>query len=141
MTRRTAARWPVARMGRFVRRAVVPSCVAVALGCGVGRIPTALRGYDILIEGRDEQGTELARAMRDYGFRVRRHVRGGSGPTAALIYFTLHEPGLDQPTWLYVRLADTRSGVIVHAGAILLDSLTATPKARAAAAVQALMGP
>jgi len=113
----------------------------VVLACAASRIPDTLRGYEILVEGRDEQSAELARAMRDYGFRVRRNVRGGSGPTAALIYFTFRDPAPGEPTWLHVRLADARSGVIVKAGTILLDSLTATPRARAAAAVQALVAP
>jgi hypothetical protein len=123
-----------------VRRAVVPSCIAFALSCATSRIPETLRGYDILVEGRDEQSGEFARAMREYGFRVRRNVKGGSRPTAALISFSF-PPAPGEPDWLYVRLADTRSGVIVGAGTVRLDSLTATPKARANAAVQALVGP
>jgi hypothetical protein len=114
-------------------------CV-VMVACASSRIPEALRRYQVLVEPRDSQSVELARAMRASGFRVRNAVRGGSGPTAALIYFTFREPGPGETTWLHVRLADTRSGVIVRAGSILLDSLTVTPKARAQAAVQALLG-
>ncbi len=114
---------------------------ALAVACASSRIPQTLRRYEILVEGKDDQSVELARALREYGFPVRRNVRGGSGPTAALIYFTFRYPTSGEPTWLHLRLADTRSGVIVRAGAILLDSLTATPKARAAAAVEALIAP
>lgn len=127
-------------VGMTCRRVIVPTCIAVALSCATSRIPAPLRGYDIVVEGTDEQSVELARALKDYGFRVRRSIRGGSGPTAALIHFTFRDPGPSEPTWLHVRLADTRNGVIVQAGTILLDSLTATPKARATAAVLALVG-
>ena len=126
-------------MNAIVQRGVVASCAVLALACAASRIPKTLRGYDILVEGKDEQSGELARAMREAGFRVRRNVQGGSGPTAALISFSFRYPAPGEPTWLHLRLADTRSGVIVGAGTILLDSLTATPRARAIAAVQALM--
>ena len=56
-----------------------------------------------------------------------RRVRGGSGPTAVLIYFTFSDPGPGQPLWFHIRLADTRSGEIVGAATIPLDSLTVTP--------------
>lgn len=112
---------------------------ALALGCASAYIPPSLRGYDILVVGRDSLDTELVRALGEYGVRVRRSVRGGSRPTAALISFTFRYPAPEEPTWLHVRLADTRSGVIVRAGSILLDSTTATRRAQARAAVQALM--
>ena len=119
-------------------RAVVPACLAVVLACGASRVPHALRGYNILVEEKDQQSVELARAMRDQGIKVRPRVRGGSGPTAALIYFTFSDPGPGQPLWLHIRLADTRSGEIVGAATIQLDSLLTTPRARAVAAVKAL---
>jgi hypothetical protein len=72
---------------------------------------------------------------------VRSRLRGGSGPTAALIYFTFRYPAPGEATWLYVRLADTRTGVIVQASTIPLDSSTATLRTRAVAAVRALLAP
>lgn len=135
MNRSTSLRRSVARA--FLQRTVVASLFAV--GCATSRIPAPLRGYDIVVEGKDDQSVELARALREYGFRVRRNLRGGSGPSAALIYFTFPHAATGEPVWLHVRLADTRSGVIVRAGTILLDSLTATPRARASAAIQALV--
>jgi len=72
------------------------------------------------------------------GGQVRPRVRGGSGPTAVLIYFTFSDPGPGQPLWFHIRLADTRSGEIVGAATIALDSLTVTPRARAVAAIKAL---
>ncbi len=114
-------------------------CLGIA-GCGASRIPAALRGYDILVEqAADPQAAEMARAMRAYGFRVRRAVRGGSRPTAALISFTFQETGAGTAPWLYLRLADTRTGTIVGAAMIPLDSVGPTPRARADAAVRALV--
>lgn len=110
-----------------------------AVGCGAARIPASLRGYEILVERGDAQSTELARALREYGFRVRRAVRGGSRPTAALISFTFQEPGPGTAPWWYLRLADTRTGQIVGAALIPLDSVGPTPRARADAAVRALV--
>jgi hypothetical protein len=126
---------------RFGQRAVAFCFVVFCLSCAAHRIPEPLRGYEVLVEGRDEQSVELVRALRATGFRVRDEVRGGSRPTLALIYFTFRDPGPEQPTWFHVRLADTRSGVIVGAGAIVLDSSATTPQARAKAAVQALFKP
>ena len=120
-------------------RAVVPTCIALlTVACGASRVPHSLRGYSVLVEEKDEQSIELARAMREQGIKVRPRVRGGSGHTAALIYFTFSDPGPGQPLWFHLRLADTRSGEIVGAATIALDSLTATPRARARAAIKAL---
>lgn len=124
-----------------VTRAVVASVVLLTVSCGVSRVPATLRGYDILVEPKDEQSIELGRAMKSSGYHVRDRVRGGSRPTAALIHFTFSEPGLGQPTWLHVRLADTRSGVIVGSATIQLDSTLRTSQARAAAVVEALLVP
>lgn len=123
---------------RSCRRAIVPTCVAFVLACASHRIPAAFRGYDILIEPKDEQSVELAREMRGSGYRVREKVRGGSRPTAVLIHFTFSDPGPGEAVWLHVRLADTRSGVILAAATVQLDSATQTARARATAAVQAL---
>ena len=122
------------------RRAIVPTCMAFMLtgACGASRVPHALRGYSILVEQKDQLSDELARAMQARGIKVRSRVRGGSGPTAALIYFTFSDPGPGQPLWFHIRLADTRSGEIVGAATVQLDSLLTTPRARAVAAVQAL---
>jgi len=125
----------------MTRRAVVPTCTALLLACAGSRVPHALRGYNILVEQKDEQSVELARAMREQGIKVRPRVRGGSGPTAALIYFVFSDPGLGQPLWFHIRLADTRSGEIIDAATIQLDALLTTPRARAVAAVKALAAP
>lgn len=124
-----------------MRRGLGWLCLVVSLSCAPHRIPATLRGYDVLVSGTDEQSLELARAMREYGFHVRQAVRGGGHPTAALIHFTFSEPGPDQPVWLHIRLADTRSGIIVGAGAVQLDSTIKTARARATAVVQSLSAP
>jgi len=128
------------RHDQSCRRAVVPTCIALVLtvACGTARLPAQLHGYSIVVEEKDEQSIELARAMREQGIKVRPRVRGGSGHTAALIYFIFSDPGPGQPLWFHLRLADTRSGQIVGAATIPLDSLTATPRARARAAIKAL---
>lgn len=127
----------------IVHRTVVASVATLLVACAGHQIPAALRGYDILVEPRDEQSVELARVMKASGYRVRERVRGGSRPTAALIHFTFSDPGPGggQATWLHLRLADTRSGVIVGAASVELDSTTQTPRARAAAAVRVLSTP
>jgi hypothetical protein len=122
---------------RATGRLVVLACCIAA--CGASRIPVALRGYEILVDRKDPQGAEMARAFRDNGFRVRGAVRGGSRPTAALVFFTFREPGRGTETWLHLRLVDTRSGAIVGAGMVLLDSVRPDAKARADAGVGALL--
>ena len=114
----------------------------VAVGCASHGLP-GLHGYSILVEEKDPQSVELARALREHGVKVKSHLKGGSGRTAALIYFTFSDPDAPDPetTWLHLRLADTRSGVIVRSSAIPLDSATATPRTRAEAAVRALLAP
>jgi hypothetical protein len=121
-------------------RAAVIGLVLIC-ACAASRVPGALRGYDIVVEPKDLQSLEFADVMRHYGFHVRNNVRGGSRPTAALIYFLYSDPGPEQPTWLHVRLADTRSGAILGAGSVQLDSTVASTRARAIAAVNSLLAP
>lgn len=115
-------RWRVAVTGGIL----TAGCV---LGPGVK--PSPLRGYRVLIESRDALSDHLARALTRKGFTVRRHVRGGSLQTAGLVTFTFRELGGTPTTWLHARLADTRSGAVVAAVSIPLDSLGATPDLRA----------
>ena len=127
--------------GGQTNRAVRCLALILVIGCGASRVPANLRGYDVLVDGSDEQSIELAAAMKQAGYHVKTKVKGGSHPTAALIHFTFSEPGPDQTIWLHLRLADTRSGAIVGAASIPLDSTTVTSRARALAAVQALSAP
>jgi hypothetical protein len=115
--------------------------MAWILACGSARVPAALRGYDIVVAGKDSQSVELARTMKEVGYHVRGNVKGGSRPTAAVVHFLFAEPGPDQPTWFHLRLSDTRSGVIVGVAVVQLDSALSTPRARAVAAVKAIAPP
>ncbi len=54
-------------------------------------------------------------------------------------FFTFREPGRDTETWLHLRLADTRTGEIVGAAMIPLNSVGPTPRARADAGIRALL--
>ena len=99
---------------------------AVAASCAPAaryEQPSTLRGYEILTTRHDSLGREIAQGLRRRGFTVRGHVRGGGRPTVYLFAFPFREtepPGL---TWLHVRLADTRTGAIVAAVSLQLDSL------------------
>ncbi len=112
--------------------------------------PSTLRGYEILITRQDSLGRAVAQGLRRRGFTVRGQVRGGGPPTVYVLTFPFREtepPGL---TSLNVRLADTRTGAIVAAVSIPLDSLgsSATDRARiivdslaASAALRRLISP
>ena len=136
--RRYGVRGPMAAL-RLVQRSVVASYVV--FGCAPPtryEQPSALRGYDILITRRDSLGQGIAEGLERRGFRVRRSVRGGSGPAAYLLSFTFREAEPPAVTWLHVRLADTRTGAIVAAVSAPLDSLGATTPERARAIVDSL---
>ncbi len=100
--------------------------------------PSALRGYDILITRRDSLGRELAQGLKRRGFTVRQHVRGGGRATAYLFAFTFRETDPPALTWLHVRLADTRTGVVVAAVSAPVDSLGSGPADQARAIVDSL---
>ncbi len=129
-------------MIRLIRHlGIAVSGSAFILGCAPPsryEQPEALKGYEILVTRRDSLGEEIARGLKARGFRVWSRVRGGSRPTAYLLTFTFREtdpPGL---TWLHVRLADTRTGVIVAAVSVAVDSLGASAAARARVIVDSL---
>jgi hypothetical protein len=92
----------------------------------------------MLVPASDSLSDQLAEAFRRRGLSVRRQVRGGSGATAALIHFTYREPDAGAPIWLYIRLADTRTGVIVGAASIMLDSLPGAGDVRVDAILDSL---
>ena len=100
--------------------------------------PSALRGYEILITRSDSLGRGIAEGLRHRGFTVRQRVRGGSRPTAYLLAFTFRETEPPATTWLHVRLADTRTGVIVAAVSAPVDSLGPAAADQARAVVDSL---
>jgi len=113
----------------------------VALGCApvAGyRAPGSVRAYDILVTHHDSLSREIGRGLKRRGYSVRSAVKGGGAPTAYLFWFTQREPEPDAPTWLYIRLADTRTGAIVAAVSAPRDSLGDTVEARARAIVDSL---
>jgi len=102
---------------------------ALALGCAFGsRSASPLKGYRLLVEPRDSLSNALAEALKAKGFSVKRRVAGGSPPTAAVVTFTYHDSTV---TWLAARLADTRTGAIVAAVSLPLDSLGPTAAGQA----------
>ena len=120
---------------------VVASCNAFAVGCAPAtryEAPHALRGYDILVTSNDSLERGIAQGLARRGFRVRTRLRGGGRPTAYLFAFIFRETEPPALTWLHVRLADTRTGAIVAAVSVPLESLGASPAERARAIVDSL---
>lgn len=114
----------------------------VLLGCGSGRglrIPDSLRDYEIIVTGRDSLGDALSEAFRERGMHVRRAVRGGGPPAAGVVYFDFEEREPTPVRWLHARLFDTRSGVIVAAAMLRLDSIAPDARTRARALVDSLV--
>ena len=137
--RQVGRRWT--RRGQIRRCRVAGWLCALAFGCAPPasyEAPTSLRSYTILVPSQDSLGREITQALRRRGFTVRDRVKGGSRPTAYLLTFTFQETDPPALTWLHVRLADTRTGAIVAAVSAPLDSLGATPAARARAIVDSL---
>ncbi len=101
--------------------------------------PRALRSYVLVIPVGDALGRTLAKLLRDRGFRVWPGVRGGSGPAAALVSFTFRDASSESGRWLYARFFDTRTGVIVAAASVPLDTLPNDPRVHARALFEALL--
>src|SRR3989449_7156125 len=85
----------------------------------------------ILITNKDSLSDRLALALRRRGFTVRRKIRGGSAPTAAVIIFSSKDDEPPGTHWLHLRLADTRNGLILAAGLIAHASPASTPETHA----------
>jgi hypothetical protein len=102
------------------------------------RMPDTLRSYTIVVPARDSLSEQLARALRGHGIKVERRVRGGSGPSAALVHFVFRESQPAAVPRLLIRVADTRTGVIVGEAAIVLDSLGGAGAATAEAIIDSL---
>jgi hypothetical protein len=83
--------------------------------------PLPVRDYRILVAGRDSLSEALAKALLARGLAIERHVHGGGPRAAAVVMFTFRDPGLGRMFGL--RLADTRSGLVVAAVSVAADSL------------------
>jgi len=88
-------------------------------------MPSSLHGYAFVVAGRDSLSTQLGAALRRRGFVVLPEVKGGAGPTAAVVHFVFREAGDSVGPVLHVRLADTRTGAIIGAAAAVVDQLPA----------------
>jgi hypothetical protein len=119
--------------------ALAGALAVLACGTRAVRVPGDVRGYEIVVEGRDTLSRAFARALADAGFTIRPRLRGGNRPAAVLFHFVFRE-GPEGPPYLYARLADTRTGRIVAAAEQPLDSVVAAGP-RAAALVRALLAP
>lgn len=125
-------------------RALLAACVASLAACAPHGPPGPLpvHDYRVLIEGHDSLSDALARALVARGVTVVRDVYGGGPRAVALITFTFRDETV--PGGVFgVRLADTRSGAVVravsvpvdslgdpvHAARLLVDSLLARPRA------------
>ena len=128
-----------------MRRVALGTLLAAAASACVAsagyRAPNSLRGYEILIRSRDSLRAELSAALRRRGFRVRQEITGGGRPTAALVSFSFREPEPQSRPWLHARFVDTRSGVIVAAVAVPLDSVGPDARSRAEAVIEAVSPP
>ena len=87
------------------------------------RPPASLEGYDFVVPGNDTLSMALVEALRSRGMRVQRNVRGGGRPAVAVVWFAFREPGAGFPTWLHVRLADTRTGGVVGEASLEVQPL------------------
>ena len=128
----------------ILRRAVVPSWVLL-MGCassGSYRVAGQLKAYEILVPGRDSVSARVADAFGRRGFRVRATMHGGSRPTLAYVAFWFSEPGEGgERARYYARLADTRTGGILSAATVSLDSLGLTLRSRVDSLVSLLTAP
>lgn len=113
--------------------------MAAACATHVVRVPDDIRGYEIVVEGKDTLSRAFAQALKDAGLKVRPAPRGGTRPAAALVHFVFQEQP-ESTAFLYARLADTRTGQIVAAAQTPLDSAVAAAP-RAAAMVRTLLAP
>lgn len=128
-------------MRLVLRLSVIASYNAFATACAPAtryRAPSQPRDYQIVITHQDSLSRAIGRGLKRKGYRIRDAVRGGSPPSAYLLSFTQRETGPTSPMWLYVRLADTRTGAIVAAVSAPIDSLGPTADVRARAIVDSL---
>ncbi len=122
-----------------VKYSLVPLSLAVACAPATRyHMPSSLHGYAFLVPGSDSLSSALGAALRRHGFVVLSEVKGGSGPTAAVVHFLYREPGDSLGPVLHVRLADTRTGAIVGAASAVVGQLPADLAGRAEALLDSL---
>lgn len=115
--------------------------LVVAAACAPAtryHMPSSMHGYAFYVPGGDSLSTALSQALRSHGFVVLPSLKGGSGPTAAVVHFLYRDPGDSQGPVLHLRLADTRTGAIVGAASAVVAQLPADLSHRAAALLDSL---
>lgn len=117
--------------------------VLLAAGCAPAtryHSPSSPRGYAYFVPGTDSLSTQLGMALRRRGFVVLPRLKGGAGPTAAVVHFLFQEPGdsAGPGPVLHVRLADTRTGLIVGAASAVVAQLPKDLSQRAEALLDSL---
>jgi hypothetical protein len=110
---------------------VLPFLVVACASTTGYHMPSSLHGYAFVVAGTDSLSAQLGLALRRHGFVVLPGVKGGAGPTAAVVHFVFREAGDSAGPLLHVRLADTRTGAIVGAAAVVVDQLPADLSRRA----------
>ena len=122
----------VSRLSRVFFALCAGACAGRAI-----RVPDDVSGYEIVVTGRDSVSRAFARELAGQGFHVRSKVRGGTRPAAVLVHFVFREDAGSTPV-LYGRLSDTRSGRIIAAAEIPLDTTRAAERDSVPALVRAL---
>jgi hypothetical protein len=130
---------------RFPTAVLMVLAAAAETACGAGRAGRGvggagpLRGYVLVVPGREAFDTALGAVLRKRGFRVLTSVRGGGKPAAALVRFTFRNASTESGRWLHARFFDTRTGLLVAAASIPLDTLPDDPGLHARLLVAALL--
>jgi len=113
---------------------------ATLLACAPPRyhMPSGLHSYRYFVAGSDSLSVALGAALRRRGVEVVPQLRGGGGPTAAVIHFLFRDPADSLGLVLHVQFADTRTGVVIAAGSAVLGALPRPPLGRAEALLDSL---
>jgi hypothetical protein len=121
-------------------RAAVATLLGTLLACAAPRyhMPSGLRSYRYFVAGSDSLSVALGTVLRRRGVEVVPELRGGGGPTAAVIHFLFRDPTDSQGLVLHVQFADTRTGVVIAAGSAVLEALPRPALDRAEALLDSL---
>lgn len=119
-------------------RAALAGLALLACAPAHYHMPGSLHAYAYYVPGSDSLSVALGAALRRHGLPVYAALRGGGGPTAAVIHFVMRETDSDTARVLHVRLADTRTGAIVGAASVRLDALPGGVPGRAEAILDSL---
>ncbi|HKV71990.1 MAG TPA: hypothetical protein VJN62_12125 [Gemmatimonadales bacterium] len=125
-------------MTRTSLLAALLAVAACAGNRGESGPPSPLRGYDIVIRGRDSLSLALRGAFARAGFTVRDDVRGGGGAAGALVWWRYVDQGRGT---LEAQVADTRRGQVLAVATIPADTLAGDISASAELLVRALLNP